>query len=55
MCVELSGGNCDIVILSSYECTRRARTVGLGEVQGLLEIFIILFSDMKRRKDGICE
>ena len=24
-----------------------------GEVQGLLEVFIILFSDMKRRKDGI--
>ena len=57
VCVKLSGGNCDRVILSIYECTQRARTAGLGGwgVQGLLEVFIILFSDMKRRKDGIGE
>ena len=30
VCVKLSGGNCDRVILWIYECTRRARIVGLG-------------------------
>ena len=54
MCVKLSGGNCDIMILSIFKCTRRARAPGDGVAGGSTGLAqrIVIFIFRYRMKEG---